>query len=61
MNYNGLIPRVRYVGSHLGAAEFGDATRVTPRFPKYGVWGRDNGQQILIKSVISFMNTLSYQ
>ena len=36
------------------------STCVTPRFPKYSVRVRDNGQQILMKSEIYSMNTLSY-
>ena len=34
---------------------------VTPRFPKYGILVRDNGQQILMKSEISSMSTLDCQ
>ena len=34
---------------------------VMPRFQKYGIWVRDDGQQILMKSEISSMSTLGSQ
>ena len=34
---------------------------VTSRFPKYGVWGRDDGQQIITKREISSVSTLDCQ